>query len=334
MVIFQNGKKFQEHKYNTEEELERVVTNNSKLFFGKDTIYIDIKKRVETKALGRAIPDGFLFDLADRENPEFYVVETELAAHDFFGHIFPQVTKFFAFFNDNQSETKLVEIIFSTINNDSALKKEFKKYLGEQEVYKFIKDTVDDSQNILLIIDDDKMELPDIMRVYTDTWGRMVTLLILKKFVNGNDVIFTLNPSFENIELGGTIQIQEVDEAEEIEYNEEFHLVRVVTEIKETYYKIKEVILLFNPNLRFNPKKYYISIVHEKNVAFFLFRKKKIRLVVMLPEEDVRIKMKKHKVEHLSESVQRFWNGPSCEIVIENKKDIDEVIELLKILIK
>lgn len=331
MVIFQNGKKFQEHKYNTEEELERVVTNNSKLFFGKDTIYIDIKKRVETKALGRAIPDGFLFDLADRENPEFYVVETELAAHDFFGHIFPQVTKFFAFFNDNQSETKLVEIIFSTINNDSALKKEFKKYLGEQEVYKFIKDTVDDSQNILLIIDDDKMELPDIMRVYTDTWGRMVTLLILKKFVNGNDVIFTLNPSFENIELGGT---EEVNETEKIEYNEDLHLIRVAAEIKETYFLVKEELLRMSNKLRFNPTKRYISIVYEKNIAFFRFRKNKIRLVVMLPEEDVRIKMKKHKVEHLSESVQRFWNGPSCEIVIENKKDIEEVIELLKILIK
>ena len=31
---------------------------------------------------------------ADKENPEFYIVEVELSKHDFYGHIFPQFTSF------------------------------------------------------------------------------------------------------------------------------------------------------------------------------------------------------------------------------------------------
>ncbi len=335
MVIFQNGKEYQEHRYISGEEtsLEREVVNNSKLFFGKDTIYIDAKKRIGSKALGRAVPDGFLFDLSDREIPEFYFVEIELAVHDFFGHIFPQVTKFFAFFNDKQSEAKLVDSLFSTIDSDVKLKKEFKKYLGDREIFKFIKDVVDNSQNILLVIDNVKIELPDIMETYTDTWGKMVKLLFLKKFQNGNDIIYTLSPDFERIEVGEGDQVQEIEDGGEIEYNEEWHLEGVAEDIKDAYHKIKAEILRAKSDLRFNPTKGYISIVHKKNVVFFQFYKKKIHLVVMLPEEEVQKRIKKHKVKHLAESVQRFWNGPSCEILIDNNKDLEEIIDVLKFLV-
>jgi hypothetical protein len=54
----------------------------------------------------------------------------------------------------------------------------------------------------------------------------------------------------------------------------------------------------------------------------------------MSPEDDVRLKIKNHNVKHLSEGVQKFWNGPSCEIIIDNKENMDEIINLLKSLIK
>jgi predicted transport protein len=333
MVIFQDGKKFQEYRYSVEDELEREIVDNSQLFFGKHTIYIDAKRKIESKALGGTIPDGFLFDLSDKEEPEFYVVEVELKSHDFFNHIFPQITKFFAFFKNRKSQAELVEKIFSIVNTDMELKKEFKKYLGEKEIYKSIKDTIDNSQNILLVIDDKKDDLPEIMETYSDTWGKMVKVLIFKKFVHANEFIYVIEPDFENIEYG---YAESVDKAErkEIEYTEEFHLEGIDDEIKAAYFKIKENLLKINKDLVFNPQKYYISIIHNKNIAFFQFRKKKIRLVVMSPEDDVRLKIKNHNVKHLSEGVQKFWNGPSCEIIIDNKENMDEIINLLKSLIK
>ncbi|RLG20436.1 hypothetical protein DRN74_05515 [Candidatus Micrarchaeota archaeon] len=333
MVIFKDNKKFKEYKYNLEDELESDIVSNSKLFFGRDTIYIDAKRKIESKTLGRTIPDGFLFDFSYKEEPEFYIVEVELKNHDFYNHIFPQITKFFAFFKNRKSRGELVEKIFSIVNTDTGIKREFKKYLGEKEIYKTIKDTIDSSQNILLILDDKKDELPEIMETYADTWGKMVRLLILKKFVHESEVIFVIEPDFENIEYGFAESVDKA-EREEVDYTEEYHLEGVDNAIKAAYFKIKEELLKINKDLVFNPRKYYISIIHHKNIAFFQFRKKKIRLVVMLSEDSVKAKIKNHSIKHLSESVQKFWNGPSCEIIIDNEENLDEITDLFRFLIR
>ena len=83
MVLFYQNKKLSEYQFKSEKEFETVVLENSKLFFGNSSIYIDAKKKIDTKALGSTIPDGFLFDLSDIANPEFYLVEVELTKHDF-----------------------------------------------------------------------------------------------------------------------------------------------------------------------------------------------------------------------------------------------------------
>src|SRR5262245_4065904 len=128
MIIFLKDKKLTEYKYVTEDEFEKEIVSNSKRFFGKDSVYIDAKKKIESKALGGVIPDGFLFDLSDKKNPEFYLVEVELSKHSFYNHIFPQITKFFAFFRNKKSQGELVEKLFSIISSDNLLKQEFKKF--------------------------------------------------------------------------------------------------------------------------------------------------------------------------------------------------------------
>jgi len=87
------------------------------------------------------------------------------------------------------------------ISNDGELKKELKKHIGENEIYKFIKDTIASSQNILLIMDGEKKEMPEIMNTYTDTWGTMVKHMLIKKCMNGIDTVFSIHPEFKNIEF-------------------------------------------------------------------------------------------------------------------------------------
>jgi hypothetical protein len=72
MKIFLNNKVYNEFQFSKEVDFEREVVANSKLFFGEGSIYIDAKKKIATKNLGNSIPDGFLFDLSDKYNPEFY----------------------------------------------------------------------------------------------------------------------------------------------------------------------------------------------------------------------------------------------------------------------
>lgn len=336
MKLFTNGKVFTQFEFDKEADFEREVVANARQFFGSGSIYIDAKKKIDAKSLGGSIPDGFLFDLSDRDNPQFYIVEAELAKHSFFNHIFPQITKFFGFFKNPKSQTELVEKIFSIVNNDVVLRGQFKKFLGENEIYKFLKDTIDDSQNILLIIDGEKKEIPDIMDTYTE-WGEMIKPAIIRKFKSGEEVIYTMHPDFEAIEFAEFVDNsteEEVEvEKEELEYTEDVHLQKVSDNVKEIYNTIKIQLQEFQPGLIFNPQKYYISIKSKRNIAFLIFRRKKIKLVVKQSEEDTRKEINNHAVKTLAASVQRFWNGPSCAIILESTDNLEEVTTLLKKLI-
>lgn len=332
MKLFANNKTYNQFQFDKEADFEREVVLNSKQFFGINSIYIDAKRKIDAKNLGGSIPDGYLFDFADKDNPEFYIVEVELAKHDFYRHIFPQITKFFGFYKNPKSQNNLVEKIFSFINSNTDLRKEFKKYLGEKEMYKFIKDTIERSQNILLIIDGDKKELPEIMETYSDTWGKVVKLILIKKFTNIGETIYTMHPDFENIEfaeLGDDILV----DAEDIIYNEEYHFESVSEKVRQIYCSLKADLLTVSPYLIFNPQKHYISIRKDKNLAFFITGRKKIRLVVMQSDAETRNEISHHSIKTLTVSVQKFWNGPSSAIIIETTDHLDEVKTLLRKLV-
>jgi hypothetical protein len=135
-VLYFNGKRFNELPFQNEDEFERLVVENSRTLFGEKSLYIDLKSRVEGRVLGLAIPDGLLIDFRDPENPEFYLVEVELSQHDFYKHIFPQVTKFFAFFKNERGRAELVEKTFTVINSDQSMRSRFNQLVGGREIYK------------------------------------------------------------------------------------------------------------------------------------------------------------------------------------------------------
>ena len=190
MAIIGNGTRYVESKFPAEKDFEDDVVSSSKTLFGKSTVYINAKRKIESKSLGGTVPDGFFFDFSDSTDPQFYIVEVELSRHRFYEHIFPQITKFFAFFKNTKQQKTLVDKLFSVVNTDDALRGEFKKYLGQTEIYKFLSDIVESSQNILLIADGAIPELPEIMDTYTDTWGKRSDILRSKKFISGGDTIY------------------------------------------------------------------------------------------------------------------------------------------------
>ena len=281
---------------------------------------------VDSKSLGSAIPDGFLFDFRDEENPEFYLVEVELEKHPFYKHIFPQITKFFAFFKDSTSRASLVEGLFNYIKSNPVLEKEFKKYLGRREIYKALKDTIDNSQNILLIIDENKAELEEVSKTYTDTWDKIVKVEILKKFSHEEKDIFVMYPDFENI---GLVEIEDKFDAEK-RYSENFHLQDADENVVSVYTTLKAEVMKFDNSIKVNPQKYYISFRKNRNFAFLKFRKKKLHIIIMLPYETWVNLIKKHKITQLAESIQKFYNGASFQVTIRNKENLDEIIDALK----
>lgn len=333
MVLYYQNKKLSECQFKSESEFDNLILENSKLFFGSSSLYLDAKKKIDSKFLGSSIPDGFLFDLSDKDNPEFYIVEVELTKHDFYKHIFPQLTKFFSFLKNPQSIAELVEKLFTIINNNANYKKAIKSLIKRQEIYKFLKDTIENSQNILLILDGEKDELPEIMETYADTWGSMVKVFIVKKFMHKDDIIYSIIPDFSDIQYVDAEAQSTKQSPDKIYPTEEKKVSRTTAVAQKAFYKIKDELLKINNEIIFNPQKYYLSVSFVRNIAFFKFRKSKIRLVLMLPEETTREIIKNHPIIPLSTSVQKFYNGPSCAIDIFDDKNIDEIISAFKVII-
>jgi len=327
-ALYLNNKRFIEKSFSREKDFEALAFANSKSLFGRKSILIDAKRKIDNKALGGTIPDAFLFDLKDPNNPEFYLIEVELAKHSFYNHIFPQITKFFAFFKNLESQNELIGKIYNTVTTDANLKKEFIDTIGNQELFKFIKDTIENSQNILLILDNDKKELPEIISTYSDTWGKMVKLSLLKQYEYNGDYILSLSPEFENID---TIDIitNEQDESKTNVYTEGYHLEGITPETKEIYHALKSALIEKISAFKINPQRYYISFRKKRNFAFLQIRKKKIGLVALESEEVIREKIKGYTISTLGESVQRFYNGDCARINIDNINHLDEVINLL-----
>ena len=107
MGIFTSNRRLPEVTFRIEKDFEEEVYQNSKLFFGEKSILIDTKTLLKGNILGGTIPDGFLFDLSDEAEPQFYLIEVEFAKHSFNTHIFPQINKFFAFFKNIQQRQNL-----------------------------------------------------------------------------------------------------------------------------------------------------------------------------------------------------------------------------------
>jgi len=335
MAIISNGKRFAQFRYTIEKEFEDEIVVSSKMLFGKSTVYINAKKKIDSKSLGGAVPDGFFFDFADQTDPQFYIVEVELSEHNFYNHIFPQITKFFAFFKSSRLRKSLVDKLFSVVDSDELLRNEFKKYLGPLEIYKFLSDIIESSQNILLLADGPINELPEIMDTYTDTWGKMVRFLEVRKHCSGADTIYTVDPDFETLQYEGEKEPEEEEAEEEIpKYSEAFHLEDAKRNVKEVYDRIRTIATQIDSSLVFNAQKYYVSIKAKKNIAFIKFRVKKIRFIVMMPESEIRKHIKNHAVAPLSAPVQNFYNGPCAAVDIHDLDHIDEIEVLIRRLVE
>ena len=331
MTIIGNGKRYSQLEFATEKDFEEDIVASSKILFGKNTIYINAKKKVDSKSLGGAVPDGFFFDFGDSTDPQFYVVEVELSSHSFYNHVFPQITKFFAFFKNTKLQKSLVDKIFSIINTDDTLRNEFKKHLGQLEIYKFLSDIIESSQNILLIADGPIVELPEIADTYSDTWGKMARYLETRKYQSGADIIYTITPDFETLQYeGGGEEVGVEIEDDQPRYPESYHLEGVTQNAAEIYNQIKTIAASIDASLVLNSQKYYISIKADKNIAFIQVRNKKIRLIAMMPEDEIRECIKHYSIATLSAPVQKFYNGSCAAIDIQSLEHMDEIEVLIR----
>ncbi len=311
-----------EKRFRSAKELEELVFKNSKTLFGQQTILVNMPEKGNGIFRGKFPPVGFLFDSADPAKPKLYIIDILSSMQYFYGFIFPRITQLFKVLKSQQA----MEGLFDLISKDKAAQKVLLGVIKQSDILSFLKTAVFGKCFILLVTDGEVKELTETIDMYSATWQDVKPVLIQRYVGNGN-TFCTMHPPFTEINRSNP---KERKKRETVLYTEEHHLGNASEIVKEIYNKVKTELLKVNKQLQFNPQKYYISLRKDKNLAFFHFSQKKISLVVMNSEKETRKVIKHHDVKTLTEKVQKFWNGSSCTIAIENDKHLNEVIALLK----
>jgi len=313
-----------ERTFQSKQELEELVIKNHKSFFGQQTLVFQNKEET-----GLLFPDYCLFDLTDIERPRMYLIVFALVSEDF-GTIYARITHFIASLKGNHRQSELLGMLCDIIEYDYERNNELQSLTNDRELLDFLSETIENKPEILLIMDGKKSDVQLMQETYTDTWGQMVKPVVIKKYNNDDSTMYTISPvvtAISNVE-------KKKKKTEVVNFTEEDHLQAVSETVKSVYLEIKTALLNVDDSIAFNPKKYYISLRKNKNIAFFQFRKKVLSIVVCNSEEETRTLITQHEIKSLVQSVQKFWNSECCTIVIDGMENLDEVISLLQMMIE
>jgi len=312
--------KMYESSFFKESDMNDFIIQNSKTLFGEHTVIID-----NTASTNIYFPKLFLLDFTLRENPKLYLIEASVS-EDKAGLLYARITHFIASLKNKENHQVFLSELCNIINTKEETKAEITQWLfDDQEIPGLLSELLGNKPAILLLKDKENAVLDLIQTVYVETWGKLVRQIMIKKYFCGDDKIYNVNPLFAEIWKPEKSKKEEI-----IKCTEEDHLNLLPEKIRNIYTEIKSALLETDNSLEFNPKKHYISVRKNKNLAFLHLRRKNLDIVVMNPESDTREQIKHHRIKTLPASVQKFWNGPSCTIVIENSTNLVEVIDLLK----
>jgi hypothetical protein len=137
-------KKYFFNSYNEEPELEKVVVEIATDLFGEHSFIFPRSKLTSKKAELGTIPDGFLLDLSDPDNPILYVLEVELRSHGL-EHIATQVLKFAISYRE--SKPKLNVFLKEIIRADSNLEKKIADRLKESKKFRYLDQLIDSAMD-------------------------------------------------------------------------------------------------------------------------------------------------------------------------------------------
>ncbi len=188
MILFNPKTKitYQLYEHSSEESFEKTVVSLSLEIFGRESIYVDIKKRVKGGDI-ITIPDGYLIDLADPENPNLYIIENEIVSHDPFKHIGIQLLKFATSFDEGKVAIRNFLMIEISKNNQS-LKKLEKACSNSsyRNIDNYLDSAVYREFKAIVVIDEAREELYNVLEKIRAS----ISVIELKTFRNDSGDFF------------------------------------------------------------------------------------------------------------------------------------------------
>ena len=174
-MLILKGRVFIQTPFDSEEELELVVAENSESIFGPSSIYLS-KSLLRTKDGFGTIPDGFVVDLATRQ---WYIVEAELARHNVWSHIAPQVAKQIIAAGQPDSRRLLVDEVVKIVKgNDQVAEKFSDEGIQPVDIRKVLDEIIESTPVVGMPID----AISDDLREWAQTVRMDVKLWLVKKY--------------------------------------------------------------------------------------------------------------------------------------------------------
>lgn len=194
-IIIKNNE-YSLYDFDSEAEFEKAVIENQKYLFGKDSIYVDVKRLIG-HGNNRGIPDAFLIDFYDTKKPQLYIVENEIASHDAYSNITEQIARFGA--SAVSSANQIRNVLIKAIGDEPETKKEIESYLP-QTVFKTITELVLDltENNIKIVVAIN--EITTDLNLAFNIFKNRPDLVLLQRYVSGNDISYYYEPMRDEIE--------------------------------------------------------------------------------------------------------------------------------------
>lgn len=199
--------------YDKESELEEAVNEVKDTLFGSSRIYLDDKKKIGKKGGTNNLPDGYLIDLTNKQDPKIFVVENDLASHQHLKHIAVQILEFSLSFETSKVKVKnIVKEMLQKRKSEWKKCEEFAKKNGYENVDFLLESIIHkkDSFNALLIIDELGEELETVL---ISRFRFPVEVTTLKRYKNqSGKILYDFEPFLNEVtEDTEKVDISDID---------------------------------------------------------------------------------------------------------------------------
>lgn len=210
-IIIKNNE-YSLYDFDNEAEFEKAVIENQKYLFGKDSVYVDVKRLIG-RGTHRGIPDAFLIDFYDTKKPQLYIVENEIASHDAYSNITEQIARFGA--SAISSMNQIRNVLITAIEDKPETKKEIEGYLLQTR-FKTITElalflTENDIKIVVAI-----NEITADLNLAFNIFKNRPDLVLLQRYISGNDILYFYEPMRDEVE---DIEIEKTKTGEAVDFD-------------------------------------------------------------------------------------------------------------------
>lgn len=207
--------------YRSEADLENAILQVQSELFGRNRIYLDVKRKIGAKGGLRNIPDGYLIDL-NGAKPRLYVVENELASHDPLRHVAVQLLEFSLSYSAERRTIKT--ILFNALQTSPPAKdlcEQYARLRNYRNLDHMLEEMVFDAPFAALVIIDEMSD--ELQTVLAEKFRFGVEVLQVSRFANTNGeclyhfvpflsgITEDLAAPIEGSESAHTLDVAEVD---------------------------------------------------------------------------------------------------------------------------